>query len=38
MKAAIVTENGVRVQDVPEPKPGPQQVLVRVRAAGIKAE
>ena len=35
MKAAIVTENGVRVQDVPEPKPGPQQVLVRVRAAGL---
>ena len=35
MKAAIVTENGVQVQDVPEPKPGPQQVLVRVRAAGL---
>ncbi len=35
MKAAIVTENGVRVQDVAEPKPGPQQVLVRVRAAGL---
>ncbi len=35
MKAAIVTENGVRVQDAPEPKPGPQQVLVRVRAAGL---
>ena len=35
MKAAIVTENGVRVQDVPEPRPGPQQVLIRVRAAGL---
>ncbi len=35
MKAAIVTETGVQVLDAPEPKPGPQQVLVRVRAAGL---
>ena len=34
MKAAVVTESGVRVQDVPEPKPKPNEVLVRVRAAG----
>ena len=35
MKAAIVTETGVQVQDVAEPKPGPQEVLIRVRAAGL---
>jgi NADPH:quinone reductase-like Zn-dependent oxidoreductase len=35
MKAAVVTETGVQVRDVPEPKPSPQQVLVRVRACGL---
>ena len=35
MKAAIVTEGGVRIADVPTPKPGPDDVLVRVRAAGL---
>ena len=35
MKAAIVTEAGVQVRDVPEPKPAPNEVLVRVRAAGL---
>ncbi|HYF06977.1 MAG TPA: zinc-binding dehydrogenase [Acetobacteraceae bacterium] len=35
MKAAVVTETGVRVMDVPVPKPGPDEVLVRVRAAGM---
>ena len=35
MRAAVVTETGVRVRDVPEPKPSPQQVLVRVRACGL---
>lgn len=35
MKAAIVTDGGVRVTDAPAPKPGPEEVLVRVRAAGL---
>ncbi|MFM9938051.1 MAG: zinc-binding dehydrogenase [Hyphomicrobiaceae bacterium] len=35
MKAAVVGTNGVEIRDVPEPKPGPEQVLVRVRAAGL---
>ena len=35
MKAAVVTAAGVQVQDVPEPKPGPSDVLIRVRAAGL---
>jgi NADPH2:quinone reductase len=35
MKAAIVGANGVEIANVPEPKPGPDEVLVRVRAAGL---
>lgn len=35
MKAAVVTESGVEVRDVPEPRPKPNEVLVRVRAAGL---
>ena len=35
MKAAIVTASGVQVQEVPEPRPKPNEVLVRVRAAGL---
>ena len=35
MKAAVVTESGVQVRDVPEPRPTAQQVLVRVRASGL---
>jgi len=35
MQAAVVTEGGVVIQTVPIPTPGPEQVLVRVRAAGL---
>lgn len=35
MKAAIVTESGLQVQEVPEPRPGPEQVLIRLRAIGM---
>jgi len=35
MKAAILSESGVVVRDVPKPTPAPHQVLVRVRAAGL---
>lgn len=35
MKAAVVGESGVEIRDVPRPVPGPEQVLVRVRAAGL---
>ena len=35
MKAAVSTEKGVEIQDVPKPTPKPHQVLVRVRACGI---
>lgn len=35
MKAAVVTDEGVRIQDVPTPEPKPNEVLVRVRACGL---
>ena len=35
MKAAVLTEQGVQVRDVAVPKPGPAQVLVKVRACGL---
>jgi NADPH2:quinone reductase len=35
MKAAVLTGTGIEVRDVEKPKPAPNQVLVRVRAAGL---
>ncbi|MDB5372420.1 MAG: ppsC 3 [Belnapia sp.] len=35
MQAAIVTDSGVQVRDVPQPQPGANEVLVRVRASGL---
>jgi NADPH2:quinone reductase len=35
MKAAVVTEQGLAIRDVPRPEPRPNEVLVRVRAAGL---
>ena len=35
MRAAVVTENGVEIQDVAKPAPKPHEVLVRVRACGL---
>jgi NADPH2:quinone reductase len=35
MKAAVLGAAGVEVRDVPKPSPAPNQVLVRVRAAGL---
>ena len=35
MKAVVVTEEGVRVQNVETPKPKENQVLVKVFACGL---
>ncbi len=35
MKAVVVTDQGVQIQDVPAPKPKPNEVLIRVRACGL---
>ena len=35
MKAAVIAAGGIEVRDVPKPTPAPNQVLVRVRAAGL---
>jgi NADPH2:quinone reductase len=35
MRAAVVTDGGVEIREAAKPAPGPEQVLVRVRAAGL---
>jgi NADPH2:quinone reductase len=35
MRAAVVTADGVKVQEAPRPSPGPEEILVRVRAATL---
>ena len=35
MKAAVLGENGVEIRELTRPVPGPSQVLVKVRAAGL---
>ncbi len=35
MKAIVITDDGLALQDIPEPVPGPAEVLVRVRAAAL---
>jgi len=35
MKAAVLTGSGIEVRDAPKPKPAANQVLVRIRAAGL---
>jgi NADPH2:quinone reductase len=35
MKAAVITTSGLQIHDVPRPEPKPDEVLVRIRAAGL---
>src|SRR5262249_7016370 len=35
MKAAVITENGLEIRDLPRPQPKPNEVLVKVRASGL---
>ena len=35
MKAAVLAESGIEIRDLATPVPGPSQVLVKVRAAGL---
>jgi len=35
MKAAVVSETGLEIREIDTPKPGPAEVLIRVRACGL---
>jgi NADPH2:quinone reductase len=35
MKAAVVGDNGVEIREAPQPRPKPNEVLVRIRAASL---
>ena len=35
MKAAVITEKGLEIRDVPRPQPKPNEVLVKIRASGL---
>jgi NADPH:quinone reductase len=35
MKAAVATESGLDIRDIPQPTPKPTDILVRVKAAGL---
>jgi NADPH2:quinone reductase len=35
MKAAVVGENGLKIREINTPKPGPAEVLIKVRACGL---
>ena len=35
MKAGVASENGLVMRDIPQPKPKPNEVLVKVRAASL---
>lgn len=37
MRAATIIEGHLEIRDHPDPRPGPGQILVRVRAAGLNA-
>jgi NADPH2:quinone reductase len=35
MKAAVATDKGLEVRDIPKPQPKPNEILVKVHAAGL---
>jgi NADPH2:quinone reductase len=35
MKAAVLTGSSVEIRDMPQPQPGPAEILIRVRACGL---
>lgn len=35
MKAGVASPNGIVIQDIPEPRPGPSDLLVKIKAAAL---